>query len=172
VELTDVGLFLLRLVVGLTFAGHGLQKAFGWWKGPGWAGWTGALERMGFRPALPWAAISIGAELGGGILFAAGLLTPLAVMALAGQSVVIILKVHWAKGFWNRDGGYEFPLALAGATIAVGLIGPGAISVDAALGFMPAPEVRPLLIVVGLLGGALSYGLSLLRWPAPSNPRG
>jgi putative oxidoreductase len=170
VELTDAGVLLLRLVVGLTFAGHGLQKAFGWWKGPGWTGWTGAVGRMGFRPALLWAAISIGAELGGGLLLAAGLLTPIAVMAIAGQSVVIILKAHWAKGFWNRDGGYEFPLALAAAAVAVGLIGPGALSGDAALGFMPPPEVRLLVIAVGLVGGALSFGLSLLPRPAPSNP--
>jgi putative oxidoreductase len=165
-----VGLLLLRLVVGLTFAGHGLQKAFGWWTGPGWTGWTGAVARMGFRPALLWSAISIGAELAGGLLLAAGLLTPIAVTAIAGQSVVIILKAHWAKGFWNRDGGYEFPLALAAAAIAVGLIGPGALSADAALGFMPPPEVGLLLIVVGLAGGALSYSLSLLSGPAPSNP--
>jgi putative oxidoreductase len=169
-ELTDLGLLLLRLVVGLTFAGHGAQKAFGWWKGPGWTGWTVAVTRMGFRPALPWAAISIGAELAGGLLLAAGLLTPIAVMALAGQSVVIILKAHWAKGFWNRDGGYEFPLALAVAAIAVGLIGPGALSVDAAIGFTPPAEIRLLLIGVGLVGGALSYGLSLLPGPAPTNP--
>jgi putative oxidoreductase len=171
VELTDVGLLLLRLVVGLTFAGHGLQKAFGWWKGAGWTGWSAAVAGMGFRPALAWTAISVGAELGGGILLAAGLLTPIAVMAIAGQTVVIILKAHWAKGFWNRDGGYEFPLALAAAAIAVGLIGPGALSVDAALDFAPAAEVRLLLIGVGLVGGALSYGLSLLPAPAPT-PRG
>jgi putative oxidoreductase len=168
-ELTDLGLLLLRLVVGLTFAGHGLQKAFGWWKGPGWTGWMAAVAGMGFRPALPWSAVSIAAELGGGLLLAAGLLTPLAVMAIAGQSVVIILKAHWAKGFWNRDGGYEFPLALAAAAIAVGLIGPGALSVDAAAGFMPAPEIRVLLIGVGLVGGALSYGFSLRPGPGPTD---
>jgi putative oxidoreductase len=171
-QLADLGLLLLRLVVGLTFAGHGAQKAFGWWNGPGRTGWTAAVAGMGFRPAPLWAAFSIAAELGGGLLLAAGLLSPIAVMAIAGQSVVIILKAHWAKGFWNRNGGYEFPLALATAAIAVGLIGPGALSVDAAVGFIPPAEVRILLIVIGLVGGALSYALSLLPAGAPTTPRG
>jgi len=62
------------------------------------------MTGMGFRPAKLWAVVSIGAELVGGVLLAVGLLTPLAAMALVGQSVVIVLKVHWAKGFWSRTG--------------------------------------------------------------------
>ncbi|MEA2608499.1 MAG: putative oxidoreductase, partial [Chloroflexota bacterium] len=40
---TDLGLLILRGVVGLTLAGHGAQKAFGWWSGPGLEGWRGAV---------------------------------------------------------------------------------------------------------------------------------
>ena len=47
----NAAVLILRLGVGLIFAGHGAAKAFGWWGGPGWAGWNGAMERMGFRPA-------------------------------------------------------------------------------------------------------------------------
>jgi len=36
----DAGIAALRITVGLIFAAHGAQKAFGWWKGPGYAGWT------------------------------------------------------------------------------------------------------------------------------------
>lgn len=167
---TDLALLLLRFAVGLTFAAHGAQKAFGWWKGPGWAGWMGAVARMGFRPPRFWAAVSTGAELAAGLLLAIGLLTPLAAMALVGQSVVIILKVHWPKGFWNRDGGYEYPLSLAAGATAVGLAGPGAVSLDQANGFVSAEEVRILLVAVGLVGGVLSYATSLVRRPETARP--
>jgi putative oxidoreductase len=153
---TDPGLLILRIVVGLTFAAHGAQKAFGWWQGSGWAGWHAVVERMGFRPVPLFAAVSIAAELGGGLALAVGFLTPLAATLLIGQSVVIILKAHWPRGFWNRDNGFEFPLSLVAGAVAVLLIGPGSVSVDDALGFALGETARLWLLVVGLLGGALS----------------
>jgi len=164
----DLGLLLIRAVVGLTFAAHGAQKAFGWWGGPGWSGWSGAVGRMGFRPATPWAVIAIIAELVGGLLLAVGLLTPLAAMALVGQSVVIIGKAHWAKGFWNRDGGFEFPLSLGAAAASIGLIGPGALCLDVALAIVPGPELRVGLVAVGLVGGLVAYATTLMAGPPPA----
>jgi putative oxidoreductase len=152
----DLGLLILRLVVGLTFAAHGAQKAFGWWQGSGYAGWHAVVDRMGFRPVPLFAAVSIAAELGGGLALAVGFLTPLAATALIGQSVVIIGKAHWPRGFWNRDNGLEFPLSLAAGVVAILLIGPGAASIDNAIGFALGDTVRLWLLVVGLLGGGLS----------------
>jgi putative oxidoreductase len=165
VDSADLGLLILRLVVGLTFAAHGAQKAFGWWAGPGYAGWTGALQSMGWRPAPLWAVVSVGAELVAGLLLAVGFLTPLAAAALIGQSVVIIFGVHWAKGFWNAKGGWEFPISLAAGAIAIGLTGPGAISVDAALGLAFAPLHRLGLVAVGLLGGLSALGIKQVLAP-------
>jgi putative oxidoreductase len=158
----DLGLLILRVVVGVTFAAHGAQKAFGWWQGSGWAGWHAVVERMGFRPVPLFAAISIAAELGGGLALAVGFLTPLAATLLIGQSTVIIGKAHWPRGFWNRDNGFEFPLSLVAGAIAILLIGPGAVSFDEAAGLAFGDTVRLSLLVVGLLGGALSILVSTL----------
>jgi putative oxidoreductase len=155
-DATDLGLLVLRLVVGLTFAAHGAQKAFGWFEGIGWVGWQGIMERLGFRPFVLFAAISTGAELIGGVLLAVGALTPLAAMILVGQLIVIIARSHWANGFWNKANGYEFPLALLGGTVAIGLVGPGAFSLDGFAGLAPSDAVRLALIVIGIVGGLLT----------------
>jgi len=52
---------------------------------------------MGLRPAGFWALVSTAAELGGGVLLAVGLLTPLATAALIAQSVVIVGLVHLSR---------------------------------------------------------------------------
>jgi putative oxidoreductase len=156
----DAGLVLLRLVVGLTFAAHGAQKAFGWWGGPGWERWQGAVASMGFRPSRMYAVISTGVELVGGLCLALGLLTPLAAAALLAQAAVIIVKVHAPKGFFNTQGGIEFPLALATATFVIGFVGPGGASLDGAAGFSLSIELRLILLFAGLAGGLLTIPLA------------
>src|SRR5436309_11317443 len=75
----DAGIATLRITIGLIFAAHGAQKALGWWKGPGYAGWTAAIGKMGFRPVAFWTFISVAAELGAGLLLALGLTTGLTI---------------------------------------------------------------------------------------------
>src|ERR1700736_676154 len=128
--MTAFGLLILRVVVGLILAAHGAQKLFGWWKGPGMKGWTQSVRNLRIRPAEPWAWVAALAEFGGGIFLALGLLTPLACLAIAGSMVVAIATVHWSKGFWLRNGGYEFNLSLLAGVAAVALIGPGTYSLD------------------------------------------
>src|SRR5262249_10483796 len=135
------------------------QKAFGWWNGPGWVGWQNAVGRMGFRPVELFAALSTGAELVGGLLLVAGLLTPLAAAMLIAESTVIIVKAHVPNGFWNRESGVEFPLLLGVGALAVALIGPGAISLDNLGGLGATDQVRVVLAIAGLLAGALTLAL-------------
>src|SRR2546428_12277207 len=52
----DIGLLVLRLVVGLTLTAHGSQKLFGWFGGGGLDGTAGHLEQLGFRPRKLFAA--------------------------------------------------------------------------------------------------------------------
>lgn len=155
----DIGMLALRAIVGLTMAGHGAQKAFGWWEGPGPVTWRGVMERMGMRPAQFWAGLSMGTELVGGLLLAIGFLTPLAAGALAGMLLVIIGRVHLPKGFWNKAGGLEFPLSLLGGVIAVSLAGPGSISIDRALGLAYSDSLDLLVLVLGLIVGLAVFEL-------------
>ncbi len=155
----DLGLLLIRLVVGLTFAAHGAQKAFGWWAGPGWDGWQNAIGRMGFRPAGLFAAISIAAELVGGLFLALGAFTPFAAAFLVAQSTVIIVKVHSPNGFWNKSSGIEFPLALGGAALALGLTGAGAVSFDGVEGFGVSDAVRIVVAMAGIVCGVIALAV-------------
>jgi putative oxidoreductase len=148
-----VGLLVLRLVLGLVLAAHGTQKLLGWFGGPGIDGFAETLERLGVRPGRTWAIISGAVELGGGLLVAGGLLTPVAALFLAGDLLVAILTIHLSRGFWNRDGGFEFPLSLIGGLIALSLVGPGPASVDHAIGLtLPEPASWLAIVIVVLLG--------------------
>lgn len=129
-----LGLLFLRVVVGSIFAVHGTQKLLGWFKGPGLQGTTGWLGGMGFRmPSLlaPMVAICESS----GILFALGLLTPLAALLMSSAMVVAIGSVHWRHGFFNMSQGYEFNLALIAVSVAVAATGPGRLSLDRAIGW-------------------------------------
>ena len=154
-----LALFILQLGVGLTFAAHGAQKVFGWWNGPGLAGWEGAMERMGYRPARLFAVVSALIELVGGVLLAVGFMTPIVAAVLVAQTVVIIGQVHWANGFFSTRSGFEFPMILGIGAAAIGLAAPTPVSVDALIGFSVAPPVRVVLLIAGLVVGLVTLSI-------------
>jgi putative oxidoreductase len=165
----SVGILILRVVVGLTMAAHGAQKLFGWFEGPGFAGMSGMLEKMGFRSAKLFAALIVAAEVGGGLLLAAGFLTPLGVAAVVGVMIGAIATVHWTNGFFSTKGGYEFNLVLTAAAIAIAFTGPGLYSVDGLLGWtLFGAQWAVLSLVVG--GLAASAVLASRNRPASTFP--
>jgi len=130
----DLGVLALRLALGAVFLGHGSQKAFGAFGGPGFEGAAGFIASIGFRPARFWAALAVGGELVAGVLFLLGLLTPLAGLLVLATMAVAIAKVHGPKGFFVQDGGCEYNLVLISAALAVAAMGPGRFSLDYLLG--------------------------------------
>ena len=152
----DAALLILRLGMGLVFAVHGAQKTLGWWGGQGLKGWQETMDRLGYRPTWLFARISALTELGGGLLLALGFLTPIVAMVVTAQIIVIIAGVHWPRGFFNKDNGYEFPLLLATGFLAIELAGPGRFSVDGVLGLAVAPEIRVALALAGIAAGFLT----------------
>jgi putative oxidoreductase len=130
----DAGRLIARTVIGGLFVGHGTQKLFGWFEGPGIEGTSSMMEKLEMRPARR-NALAVGlSETLGGTMLALGALTPVAGSLITGTMVTAIRKVHFQKGFWNTQGGYEFNLALIAAVAALVESGPGSPSVDSALG--------------------------------------
>ncbi len=128
----EYGLLLLRLLIGLAFAAHGAQKLFGWFGGGRLEGTAGFFASLGYRAPALMALVAGLAELGGGLLLASGLLTPLAALALATVMLNAIVTVKWRQGFL---GGYELEATYLTVAIAVVATGPGRLSLDRAIGW-------------------------------------
>lgn len=128
-----IGLLIIRLVVGLTFVGHGAQKLFGWFGGYGLKGTGGWLESIGLKPGTTMALLAGLAEFVGGLLFALGLFTPFAAFLIAATMIVAIAKVHAPNGFWVTQNGFEYNLVLIAVVVGIALIGAGDYSLDAIL---------------------------------------
>ncbi|MGM0776058.1 MAG: DoxX family protein [Bacillota bacterium] len=126
----DLGLLIIRLVIGILFIGHGAQKLFGWFGGHGLKGTGGWFESIGMKPGVMMALFAGLAELIGGILFALGFLTPLTALMIAGTMIMAIVKVHGPNGLWATSNGYEYNLTLLSVAIGIALIGPGRYALD------------------------------------------
>jgi putative oxidoreductase len=130
----SVGRLGVRLVIGGLFIGHGTQKIFGWFGGPGRQGTEAMMESITMRPAKVHALLAGTTEAVGGSLLAAGLATPLASAALTGVMTTAIRKVHLPNGPWAANGGWEYNAVLIGAVTALAETGPGELSLDHLLG--------------------------------------
>jgi putative oxidoreductase len=151
-----LGITILRAAVGGVFFAHGAQKLFGWFGGPGPDGMGKGFEQMGIRPGKRKAVIAGTAEAGGGALLAAGLMVPLGAAAVAGVMHQAVRSVHWQKGFFATQGGYEYNLVLAAAAVALADTGPGPWSLDRAVGIeMSGPAWALAALGAGYAGPLL-----------------
>jgi putative oxidoreductase len=150
----NLGLLILRIVVGLLFVGHGAQKLFGIWGGHGLQGTAGFFDAIGLRPGRLHASAAGVMEFVGGALLALGLVTPFAAAALIAVMTAAVISVHFAKGLWATDGGYEYNLVLAASAFALSAIGAGNWSLDHALSLSDHGVLWAVgALVVGVVGG-------------------
>jgi putative oxidoreductase len=144
----DTVALLLRLAVGLTMMAHGYNHLWGPGGVQGTARWFASL---GMRPATLHAVLSGAGELAAGTALAVGLLTPLAAAFVVGTMLVAFLTAHRRNGFFVFKDGYEYVLMISVECAVIGLLGPGAMSVDRLLGIdRELGGAVGLVITVGL----------------------
>ncbi|MFC3962317.1 DoxX family protein [Nocardia jiangsuensis] len=146
---TDIALLLLRVVVGGTMIAHGVNHWIGGGKIAGTGRW---FESLGLRNGVLQAWFSVITEIGAGALLILGLFTPFAAAAIVGVTLVAGLLAHRPNGFFVFKEGYEYVLVLAATVVALGLLGPGRISLDHAFD----------IEITGWAGGGIALGLGVV----------
>lgn len=106
--------------LGARLAAHGAQKQFGLFGGPGFERCVAGFEGLG----LPMALLAGGAELGGGLLPAAGAAQPAGPPAIT-RTVSVASTTHRANDALAAGGGFELPLTDLAAATALAVAGPG-----------------------------------------------
>ncbi|MFG2985507.1 DoxX family protein [Streptomyces sp. NPDC048258] len=124
----DVGLPVLRLVLGLIMAVHGTQKLFQWFDGPGIKGTGMFFGKAGYPAGEAMATIAGLSETLGGLGLILGLFTPLAAAAVVGVMINAI-SVKWAGAVLGREG-VEFESLIIAAAVTIALTGPGRFALD------------------------------------------
>ncbi|EUA11471.1 doxX family protein [Mycobacterium kansasii 732] len=160
----DAGLLILRLVLGLTLAAHGLNKFFGGGRIAGTARW---FESIGMKPGKFHATVAASTETAAGLGLAAGLLTPIPAAGFVSLMLVAAWTVHRPNGFFIVKEGWEYNLVLAVSAVVVATLGAGKLSLDWVIFGKNWFDGWPgLLIALGLgLAGAIGQLLIFYRPP-------
>jgi putative oxidoreductase len=145
----DVVALLVRMVIGITMIAHGLNHWLGGGKIEGTARW---FTGLGLRSGKLQAWLSVVTEVGAGALLVLGLLTPIACAAVISVMLVAGLLAHRPNGFFVFKDGYEYVLVLSVVTLALAMLGPGGLSIDAAAS----------IEVTGWAGGGIAVGVAVV----------
>lgn len=155
--MTDLALLILRVVTGGLLAGHGAQKLFGLFGGPGLDKTADQMEQLGMRPGTLWASLAGLSEFVGGLLTVLGLGGPIGTILTGTSMKMATFKAHAGKPIWASACGAELPMVNSTVGTALGLTGPGRYSLDRAF------KIKVPLWVSGLIavgaGAVMVVGL-------------
>jgi putative oxidoreductase len=126
----NFALLVLRVAFGLMMVAHGYNHFFRGGRIAGTGRWFASL---GMRPGRFHAILASSTEIGAGLMFAAGLLTPFAAAGFVGLMAVAIATLHRKNGFFIVKEGWEYTALIAVVAICVATLGPGEWSLDHAL---------------------------------------
>jgi len=155
----DLARLAARLAVGLSYAAHGSQKAFGWFEGPGPEGAAGFMESLGLKPGAQFATTASYGELAAGVMIALGAGGPLGPAIVLSGMIVAAETVHKKNGYFAGKGGIEVNVLYSSAALAFASSGYGALSVDHAIG-LDEKLRHPVLTTLALAGAvAMAYGV-------------
>jgi putative oxidoreductase len=164
-ESFDIATLALRVWLGTVMLAHGINHARSL---DGTASW---FESKGFRQARLNARASAFGEIAIGLGLVVGLLTATATAGLVATMTVAFGSIHRFAGFFvfkRPDEGWEYVATLAVAAVATATIGPGDISLDAALGIDEALSGW-VGLGIGLAGVLIGIGQLAIFWRRPSN---
>jgi putative oxidoreductase len=116
---------LLRIVTGLLFMQHGVQKLFGLLVDPSRGPWTGAppmFSQFWFAGVL---------EVFGGALIVLGFFTRPVALILAGEMAVAYFQAHFPRSFWPILNGGEAAVLFCFIYLHLFAVGAGPWSIDA-----------------------------------------
>ncbi len=162
----DLGLMLLRWAVGALLVAHGLQKAFGWWGGPGLDGFEDSLVAAGFKYADILTYVVTGAQILAGVLLILGLFTPLAAAGalayLINGLLVEAMNAHNDARLADfLTDGHEYKVIVIAAVIAIILAGPGRYGLDAGRGWSRRPFIGSFAALLIGIGGGIALWVFL-----------
>jgi putative oxidoreductase len=134
----DVVALVLRLMLGIVFFPHGMQKLLGWFGGYGFEGTMGFFTGKLGIPAL-FAFLAIVAESLGALGLILGLGTRVAAFGISVTIAVAAMMLHVQHGFFmnwfgsQKGEGIEYHLLVIGMGIALMIAGGGKWSLDRAI---------------------------------------
>jgi len=159
--LPDLGILLIRILLGIVMSVHGTQKVLGWFGGYGLTETGVFFEELGFRPGVRFAAAVGVSELSGGILLALGLFTPFGSAAILTSMLLAIASVQLKYQLFIITPEIELPLFYAVSAVGIAFTGGGAFSLDAILGFRSFADLHLIegVLVCSVFATVIALGI-------------